>query len=442
MGLATTTACGHEAQGRELAGDHHVRSSVHPRGLERSRGRQQMTCGGIGTLVKTLRIFLNLFDGFAVLLQASMGLVEQKKVIVPFAERLLGRLVTGGQGGSGFGCVDGSFREVACGLRSFAEGMEILILLRIEAADGFGEPASRQGDQLCAAEIEIERGIEAGFQVVEPAFNLRLLLFESSNELLLGSLSGCGEVLAEMPGVWSVIVGCEQIGVDVEIAHLACRPAHLAQRAPQGLGLLADFGKSQQFERRFDAPRGRSEMMDALGRGFLEAGCDGRLEHQALTEKDSDRLRHDFTYLLPEEARERDDDTTLWGKLCATGWVNEGSVRCTQEVVMTIRNVKAMIAKGVTVGVLAGAFALAAPAKADAQQFAVGVQFGAPYYGGDYYARQRYEEYWRQQAWIQHERHEAWERQRDYDRYAYGYRDHDRDRRDHDDHRDWDRDRR
>jgi hypothetical protein len=104
-----------------------------------------------------------------------------------------------------------------------------------------------------------------------------------------------------------------------------------------------------------------------------------------------------------------------------------------------------MIAKGVTVGLLAGAFALAGPAKAQAQQWGVGVQFGspyaAPYYGDprDYYARERYEAYRRQQAWAQHE---AWERQQAYSRYAYGYRDHDRDRRDHDDHRDWDRDRR
>ena len=89
---------------------------------------------------------------------------------------------------------------------------------------------------------------------------------------------------------------------------------------------------------------------------------------------------------------------------------------------MTVTNVKAMIAKGVTVVLLAGAVALAAPAKAEAQQFAVGVQFGSPYYGNDYYARQRYEEYCRQQAWARHEaeeRHEAWVRQQAYDRYAY-----------------------
>ncbi|HEY1995441.1 MAG TPA: hypothetical protein VGG81_13625 [Edaphobacter sp.] len=115
---------------------------------------------------------------------------------------------------------------------------------------------------------------------------------------------------------------------------------------------------------------------------------------------------------------------------------------------MKLTSVKSMVRKGVTVGLMAGAFALAAPAKAQAQQFAVGVQFGSPSYGyvapGDYYARQRYEElcrqrafaaqqaYARQQAWAQHEafeRHEA---------YGRGY-DRDRDHRDRDDHRDWDR---
>ncbi len=119
---------------------------------------------------------------------------------------------------------------------------------------------------------------------------------------------------------------------------------------------------------------------------------------------------------------------------------------------MKLTNVKAMVAKSLTVGLLAGAFVLAAPAKADAQ-IAIGVQFGAPVYDGynDYYARQRYEQYRRQQAfeaqqayarqqaWAQHEaweRREAWEREHDYrrDGYAYGYRDR------HDDHRDRDRD--
>jgi hypothetical protein len=132
---------------------------------------------------------------------------------------------------------------------------------------------------------------------------------------------------------------------------------------------------------------------------------------------------------------------------------------------MKLTNVKALIAKSLTVGLLVGAFVLAVPAKADAQQFAVGVQFGSPSYGydspRDYYARQRYEElcrqrafaaqqaaYARQQAWAQQEafeRHEAWERQQSYNRFDgdrdRGWRDRD-DHRARDDHRDWDRDRR
>ncbi len=47
---------------------------------------------------------------------------------------------------------------------------------------------------------------------------------------------------------------------------------------------------------------------------------------------------------------------------------------------MKFASVKSMSIKGVTVGLVMGAIALTAPAKADAQQFAVGVQFGAPSY--------------------------------------------------------------
>jgi hypothetical protein len=83
---------------------------------------------------------------------------------------------------------------------------------------------------------------------------------------------------------------------------------------------------------------------------------------------------------------------------------------------MKITNVKAMVAKGVTVGLLAGAFVLAAPAKADAQQFAV-VQVGYPqhygYYGPDYYARLRFE---------QERRHAEWVRAHEYQRYHYDHR--------------------
>jgi hypothetical protein len=124
---------------------------------------------------------------------------------------------------------------------------------------------------------------------------------------------------------------------------------------------------------------------------------------------------------------------------------------------MKITSVKAMLAKGMTVGLLMGAFAMVAPAKAQAQ-VVVGVQFGRPgypvypayAYDRDYYERLRCEQarqaqiyaeqqaYARQQAWAQHEawerheREEAWERQHAYGRHVdYGWRDrdnhHDRD---------------
>jgi hypothetical protein len=106
-------------------------------------------------------------------------------------------------------------------------------------------------------------------------------------------------------------------------------------------------------------------------------------------------------------------------------------VRGKQEVVMKLTSVKSMVRKGVTVGLVAGAVALAAPAKAQAQQFAVGLQFGSPGYAApaDYYARQRYEALCRERAFAAQQvyaRHEAWEHR-------------DRDRRDRDYRRDWDR---
>jgi hypothetical protein len=79
---------------------------------------------------------------------------------------------------------------------------------------------------------------------------------------------------------------------------------------------------------------------------------------------------------------------------------------------MKITNVKAMVAKGVTVGLLAGAFALAAPAKAEAQ---VVVQVGYPHYvyGPDYYARLRFDEA---------RRHAEWVRVHEFHPYRYGNR--------------------
>jgi len=95
---------------------------------------------------------------------------------------------------------------------------------------------------------------------------------------------------------------------------------------------------------------------------------------------------------------------------------------------MKLSNVKAIVAKAMTVGMLAGAFVLAAPTKAQAQGIGVRVQVGYPPYGysRDYYERLRWErerrDAFRQQAWERQQawlRHNAWERDH---RYGYGYR--------------------
>jgi hypothetical protein len=96
---------------------------------------------------------------------------------------------------------------------------------------------------------------------------------------------------------------------------------------------------------------------------------------------------------------------------------------------MKLTSVKAMVAKAMTIGMLAGALVLTAPAKAQAQGFGVGVRVGYPAYGyrGDYYEhlrweRERRDAFLRQQAWERQQaflRHQAWERDH---RFGYGYR--------------------
>ncbi|HEX9198034.1 MAG TPA: hypothetical protein VF865_00625 [Acidobacteriaceae bacterium] len=117
---------------------------------------------------------------------------------------------------------------------------------------------------------------------------------------------------------------------------------------------------------------------------------------------------------------------------------------------MKIANVKGMVAKLMMVGLAAGAFVAASSATAQAQQFAVGVQFGHPAYvttyaydrdgyryydrdGRRYYDRDDYrrseafrehearEAFERRQAYLRHEQweHEQWERAHHFDRDDY-----------------------
>jgi hypothetical protein len=80
---------------------------------------------------------------------------------------------------------------------------------------------------------------------------------------------------------------------------------------------------------------------------------------------------------------------------------------------MKLANVKSMLVKGVTVGLLAVGVAMAAPAKANAA-VVLGVGAGAPYYGRPgYYERLRIEEA---------RRHAEWVRAHEFRTYRYGYR--------------------
>jgi hypothetical protein len=88
---------------------------------------------------------------------------------------------------------------------------------------------------------------------------------------------------------------------------------------------------------------------------------------------------------------------------------------------MKIANVKALVAKLTMVGLAAGALVVASPSTAQAQQFAVGVQFGHPAYvvDGDDYRYDRDGDYARRQAYIQHEQWEREQREEIARRQAY-----------------------
>lgn len=80
---------------------------------------------------------------------------------------------------------------------------------------------------------------------------------------------------------------------------------------------------------------------------------------------------------------------------------------------MRLTNVKAMVAKVMTVGMLAGAFAMAAPVKAEAQQVVVGFGYRPYYVAPGYYERLRIE----RERRFEFERHEAWVRGHEYHRW-------------------------
>jgi len=89
---------------------------------------------------------------------------------------------------------------------------------------------------------------------------------------------------------------------------------------------------------------------------------------------------------------------------------------------MKLANIKAMVAKLLAVGVLAGAVVIAAPTKAQAQEVFIGV--GGPYARHNFYERERieayrrHEEFERRREFIRHEEFRRFE----HDRFYRGYR--------------------
>jgi len=89
---------------------------------------------------------------------------------------------------------------------------------------------------------------------------------------------------------------------------------------------------------------------------------------------------------------------------------------------MKLANIKAMVAKVLAVGVLAGAVVIAAPTKAQAQEVFVGV--GGPYARHGFYERERIEDFRRHEAFVRRQefiRHEEFRRFH-HDRFDRGYR--------------------
>jgi hypothetical protein len=66
---------------------------------------------------------------------------------------------------------------------------------------------------------------------------------------------------------------------------------------------------------------------------------------------------------------------------------------------MKIANVKTLVAKGMMAAMVAGAFMIASPVKAQAQGFAVGVEVGYPHS----YGRPGFYEFERRQEFLRHE---------------------------------------
>ena len=89
-----------------------------------------------------------------------------------------------------------------------------------------------------------------------------------------------------------------------------------------------------------------------------------------------------------------------------------------------VARIRRMVAKAMLAGMAAGAIMLASPAKAQAQEFVVGVRAGGPFYGERRFEFERRQEFLRREEFARREaflRHEEWLRAQRFHG-SYGYR--------------------
>ena len=188
-----------------------------------------MFCGGVCLLAEVNCFLLKLFGGWTVLWKAFLGFVEKQEAVVPCAEGILSTLEAGGQACNSLRIVGAGLGDVAGGFSGFPYGVELVILLGVEMADGRGKPFAREANEFGAAEIEIEDWFQNGLEFVEFLVKL-LLVFAQLDSKLVRRLSSGGDQLAiELVCVVIFLISLEKIAMDIEVSNCAGSTANLAQ---------------------------------------------------------------------------------------------------------------------------------------------------------------------------------------------------------------------
>jgi hypothetical protein len=261
--------------------------------------------------------------------QGDLGLVEQEEEVVPGADRLLEVDEALGEACGGFGGFTADLSDVTAGFAGFADGVEVVVVGGVEAAEGRAEGGFGGLSEASAGEVELCGRCEDGFEFVEHAEDLASVLLEALLELLLPVLSGGVQIFCEDGCVADGFVGGEQLAVDVQIANCAGGTANSAEGAAESPGPLGQGrqvgGVDEELERGFEAAHRGSEVMNGFGGGLVEALGHCGLEHDGETEKRSYRLRHEVpTFLDADLAGWESDLRHRRGWIVARNRVGEG----------------------------------------------------------------------------------------------------------------------